>query len=121
MKDRILILDDDPERHAHFEQILPGAICTHTYTAKQAINTLDRSPAFDVVFLDHDLPKSEELVGVSNPGTGLDVATHIALKLNPKKLPGHVWIHSHNAEGRLKMATILRRAGIPTTVQRFRY
>jgi CheY-like chemotaxis protein len=117
----VLILDDDPCRHAQFDKMLPQASRSHAYTADQAVAALEESPAFDVVFLDHDLPKSAELLNVSDPGTGLDVAVYIAKELSPTKKPGLVWIHSHNPEGRQKMARILRAAGIPTTVQRFRY
>jgi CheY-like chemotaxis protein len=117
---RVLILDDDVARHAHFDKILPQSSRTHVYTAQQAIVALEKSPAFDVVFLDHDLPKSAELLNVTDPGTGLDVATYIAKDLALSKKPGLVWIHSWNADGRRKMARILHAAGIHTTIQRFR-
>lgn len=120
MSSRVLILDDDQERHDSFDKMLPTTSRTHAYTARQAISAMEESPAFDVVFLDHDLPRSAELLNVADPGTGLDVATYIAKKLSPAKRPGLVWIHSWNADGRLKMARILRAAGITTTIQRFR-
>lgn len=120
MSTRVLILDDDESRHSHFDKMLPQSSRTHVYTAQQAITTLEDSPAFDVVFLDHDLPKSANLLNVTDPGTGLDVATYIAKELDHSKKPGLVWIHSWNADGRRKMARILRAAEIPTTVQRFR-
>lgn len=114
MSPRVLILDDDQDRHHAFDKKLPNASRTHVYTAEQAIMALDHSPAFDIVFLDHDLK-------ADNPGTGTDVALHIARNLPRSKTPGLVWIHSWNPEGRRKMAQILRRDGIQTTVQRFKY
>lgn len=138
MSPRVLILDDDQDRHDELDRKLSQANRTHVYTAEQAIETLDHSPAFDVVFLDYDLPKSAALPhccakvltmpaerpsisdNVNDPGTGLDVALHIAQKLPPQKKPGLVWIHSWNSEGRMRMARVLRRSEIPTTVQRFK-
>lgn len=114
-------MDDDEARHSHFDKLLPRADRTHVYTAHQAIAALDRSPAFDVVFLDHDLPRSSELLNVEDPGTGLEVAVHIARELAPNKRPGLVWIHSWNADGRRRMARVLRASGIDTTVQRFSF
>jgi CheY-like chemotaxis protein len=118
---RVLILDGNPGRHARFDKMLPQAARSHAYTADQAVASLEESPAFDVVFLDHDLPKSAELLNVSDLGTGLDVAVYIAKELSMAKKPGLVWIHSHNPEGRLKMARVLRSAGLVTTIQRFRF
>ncbi len=116
---RILILDDDPYRHEAFKRLVPGrSRIKHAYTAKQAISALDELPAFDVAFLDHDLPKSRDLAGVADPGSGLDVAKHIAA-MNPRRRPTQVWIHSHNPTGRRQMAKILRAAGVETVLQRF--
>lgn len=114
---RVLILDDDPKRHDAFERMMPDAEITRAYTAPQAIQILRDLPAFDLAFLDHDLPMSAKLVGVQDPGNGLQVATHIAQ--NPAKAPHRVWIHTWNHTARLEMAQVLRAARIPVTLQKF--
>lgn len=98
--------------------MMPNTTCTHVYTAPAAIKKL-REKSFDVVFLDHDLPRSADLVGVGDPGCGIDVANFLAQ--HPALAPQLVWIHSWNDEGRLKMANVLKKAGIPVIVQRFQY
>jgi CheY-like chemotaxis protein len=117
---RALILDDDPARHSVFARLLPNAVRFHAYTAPQAIEALECQPAFDIVFLEHDLPRSQSPEGTDNPGTGFDVVAYIATSMPEKKTPGRVWIHTWNTEGRRAMSRVLRNSGIPFTVQRFR-
>lgn len=114
---RVLILDDDPRRHEAFERMMKGAQITRAYTAPQAIQLLQTPPNFDLVFLDHDLPISAELVGVTDPGCGLQVAAFIAE--NPGYRPERVWIHTWNDSARVKMARMLRAAGVDVTLQKF--
>jgi len=114
---RVLILDDDPDRHSAFARMIPRARLTHAYTAEQAIRSMKNKPTFDLALLDHDLQKSSELASVVNPGDGMVVAEFIAS--NPQLSPTRVWIHSWNDSARSKMARILRNAGVPVTIQRF--
>lgn len=114
---RVLILDDDPKRHDAFERMIKDAKITRAYTAPQAVQLLRKRPTFDLVFLDHDLPMSSELVGVADPGCGLQVAAFIAE--NPGCRPRRVWIHTWNNTARVKMARMLRSAGIDVTLQKF--
>lgn len=116
---RVLILDDDPARHEAFSRMLPGARISRAYTASQAVRKLSLSGPFDIAFLDHDLNQSANLVGIKDPGNGLQVAQFIADK--PHLAPHHVWIHSWNDQGRQKMRQVLRAAGIPVTLQKFRH
>jgi len=118
-KNRVLILDDDPGRHDAFNLMLPDAQVFHTYTAGQAIRALKKNPTFDVVFLDHDLPKSQELVGVRDPGDGLQVATFIADQLDPSRIPHQIVIHSWNKAGSRAMARALKKTDCLVTQKRF--
>jgi CheY-like chemotaxis protein len=111
---RVLILDDNPVRHAEFDRIFHGLRLDHTWTAPEAIRKLDSSPRYDVVFLDYDLDRTTD----PEPGCGLDVAEHIA-GMAARKQPRRAYVHSWNESGRQLMATVLRDAGIPTTVRRF--
>ncbi len=117
---RTLILDDDQNRHCAFDRYLAKTLRTHVYTAPQAIDALKKSPPFDIVFLDYDLPRSDNIISSRSPGTGLDVATHIANFLPANQKPGRVWIHTWNPTGQRAMARVLTNAGIPVTIQRFR-
>jgi len=121
MNPRVLILDDEPQRHDAFTLMLPDAVLVRAYTAGQAITSLASNPAFDIAFLDYDLTRSSELIGVADPGNGLEVANYIASELAPELVPHHLWIHSWNDEGRVKMAKILRTTSHPVTLQKFRY
>jgi CheY-like chemotaxis protein len=118
MRDRALVLDDDPARHAEFDRLLPSFSISHAYTAKQAIDRLQNG-LYEIVFLDRDLNRSRELVGVTDPGNGLDVALYITHEMPPSRWPDRVWIHSHNADASRKMSKILRGAGLRVTVHRF--
>lgn len=117
---RVLILDDDENRHLLFsEVILPRAQRQHVWTANQAVKALRDSPPFDIVFLDHDLQLSEGLVGIGSPGNGTQVAYFIAHHLPRNRYPRRIVIHSHNEEGTARMEALLRPTGIPITIRRF--
>jgi CheY-like chemotaxis protein len=111
---RILVLDDNPDRHAEFDRILRGLHLDHAWTAPEAICWLDSSPRYDVVFLDYDL----ERTGNPEPGCGLDVAEHVA-RMDARRRPRRAYVHSWNESGRRLMAKVLRAAAVPTTVKRF--
>lgn len=97
----ILILDDDPARHAGFRKALAAHSLTHAWTSTEATSRLhgySGEPRFDVVMLDHDLGEH----GEESLGTGLDVAREVALA-SADRMPTVVVIHSVNPIGALKM------------------
>lgn len=98
---QILILDDDPARHAGFRAALSAHALTHAWTSTEATSRLhgySNEPRFDAVLLDHDLGE----FGEESLGTGLDVAREVALA-SPDRMPTIVVIHSVNPIGALKM------------------
>lgn len=111
---RVLVLDDDELRHLEFDRILRGTCHARARSAGEAIEMLQKSPRFDVVFLDHDLDLSPEV----DHGTGTDVARYIA-SMEPRTRPKLAYVHSHNARGAAKMAWYMRKAGVKTTVRPF--
>jgi len=51
---KILILDDQPERHEGFIKIYHGHELTHTWTYSECVRAM-KATKFDLVCLDHDL------------------------------------------------------------------
>jgi hypothetical protein len=117
--DRVLILDDNEDRHREFDQILRGIPCLHVYTAKQAISALRDNAPYSLVCLDHDLGNFQNKLLTEDPGSGTDVALYINLHLERKQYPRRVMIHSWNSVGRERMASLIRAVGIPVTVKPF--
>ncbi len=112
---RILVLDDDKNRHKTFARNLIGnEHVVHAYTHDEAITALNEQEKFDVVFLDHDLNDCEHKSldyssGYGGPVelTGLHVARHVA-NLPEEKLPRFAIVHSFNPSGAAHMMTVLR-------------
>jgi len=104
---RVLVLDDDQNRHLAFQQSLIGMIVERAYTAEEAIKQLQSHP-FDVVFLDHDL--GGKVMVASGKGTGYEVAKW--LRNNPHRMPKQIIIHSFNPVGAQNMKTMLPSAQI---------
>lgn len=100
---KILILDDDKERHENFKRNFKEHVLTHVETANDAINEL-KSFKYDAVFLDHDLG-GLSFVDSSEPNTGYQVAKW--LSNNMKHKPKLVYIHSMNPVGAQKMKDLL--------------
>lgn len=124
---RILVLDDDDERHEKFKHHLQGHNVEHVFTVDGIITVLLAEPNFDVVFLDHDLNDNWKYKSVSHidgdniPGyigkcrvelNGVDVASFIAKILPKEKRPKAVVVHSWNPEGAEKMLEVLRETEI---------
>lgn len=108
-KMKILILDDDTERHAGFQKILAGNELAHAYTYSEFVG-LARSGAYDMVCLDHDLgfehaPDTVREDGVVRELTGQDAARWLVN--NPNHCPDNILIHSHNPVGASAMRSIL--------------
>lgn len=100
---RILVLDDEPARHALFAAAWKGNDIVHAWTAGEAEKALD-GKRFDLVTLDHDL-------GPASRGNGMRVARHI-VQMSEEKRPPHVLVHSSNPPGAEAMVDTLQRAGI---------
>ena len=100
---RILFLDDDPERHRHFHGFLEGAAVeiVAVTTAEEAIAAIDASP-FDLICLDHDL--NGQIFVESGPGTGYEVALHLA---RTPRAGAQIVVHSLNEDGARKMLEVL--------------
>lgn len=108
---KILILDDDPNRHVKFSRRLIGNTIRHTRTAAECIQALEKDDQYDYIFLDHDLGKEFE---ASSKGTGYEVADWIAN--HPQKTARQqIIIHSLNSVGAKAMISRLRDAGITAT------
>lgn len=118
---RVLILDDDPQRHETFLRMFAShdIEVRQAFTAQQAINILNLTDRFDLVCLDHDLGEfSETLIG--EPGCGMDVAEFIFLHIDQKKLPKQVLIHSWNAPAAKRMEETIRGTGIKVLATPFK-
>ena len=117
---RILVLDDDPERHSHFASNLTSHQVVHVDTYDKVCDQLARSERFDLVYLDHDLNDHQArsvggptMYGGPRELDGRDVATFIAKKLPKDKRPKKVIVHSWNQTGAAQMVAVLQKAGLP--------
>jgi hypothetical protein len=107
---RVLILDDDRERHDWFDRHYAGHAVWHVYTVEQMRSTMKREIRFDVAQLDHDLGESEN---------GLRAAEFIARTLEERKRPLNCVIHSWNPTGAQRMLGELLSAGLLATYRPF--
>ena len=101
---RILILDNDRERHRHFARKLINDTVVHVFSAKEAIIQLAHEKPFDAVFLDHDLGDAGDLEA-SGPGTGYEVAKWLAE--HGDRCPPAVILHTFNPVGAQNMQALL--------------
>ena len=105
---RVFVIDDDPGRHRHFARWFREQELVAVRTVDEAMDALDRGPAFDVAFLDHDLNGFGQtsvmpgLYGGQTELTGADVAMFIR-NLPRFRRPQRVIIHSWNPPGALGM------------------
>lgn len=116
---RVLILDDNDERHEVFRERLIGCDRVHVHTFRECVDALREMPRFDVAYLDHDLndfPAQYQSYcgGFYGAGemTGTDVARYIARGMPREKVPAQIVIHSWNPDGALRMARVLADVGI---------
>ena len=111
MRERVLVLDDDPERLRIFSNVLskPGVMFAFARTAKEAMSMLAKH-RWDLVFLDHDLG----LTPTANPGDGTQVAQFIVSERHRRGRfrKTKFYIHSINPAGNRRMTRLLRRAGL---------
>jgi CheY-like chemotaxis protein len=99
---RILILEDDHQRHSKFKSALIGNYVIIVETVEECVGLLS-SESWDALFLDHDLG-GDQMVA-SGPGTGYEVACW--LEERPHKRPPIIIIHSLNNQGAPKMQAAL--------------
>lgn len=97
---KVLFLDDNLQRRITAKSFFSDCHIVIVETAEQAIEAIDKHSPFDVVYLDHDL--GGQVFVPSDEKSGFSVAQHLA-KLNKKKLPTKVVIHSFNPVGAKKM------------------
>lgn len=100
---RVLILEDDPDRHRAFRKRLGEP--TIVTTAPECIKLLE-AEEWDELYLDHDL--GGEVYVPSGPGTGYEVACW--LEANPARHPRRIVLHSLNPVGRARMKSALPNA-----------
>jgi len=107
---RILILDDDRERHDWFDRHYAGHAVWHVYDVERMRRTMSKEMRFDIVQLDHDLGESEN---------GLRAAQFIARDLEARKHPLSCVVHSWNPAGAMRMVAELRDAGLTVMAHPF--
>lgn len=100
---KILILDDDWERHHAFRRKMIGHVVKHVVTSKECIEALE-TEEFDIAFLDHDLG-GQTMVDPTRGDTGYAVAEWISKNLQKK--PARVIVHSFNPVGGPKMEALI--------------
>lgn len=125
---KVLFMDDDPNRHAQFNRWLnypgPGIQVKETSIAwdgeagKKALET----EVFDMVYLDHDMgpnayARAHDPTVAKDPNEidGTDVANFIA-SLPPERRPKEANCHSLIRENRVRMARILKAAGVRVNI-----
>lgn len=101
---RILILDDNDERIIWFKQYFPEADIAKD--AKEGITKVT-TREYDLIFLDHDLWRTDEL-GEEDNNNGYEVAK--ALVRSPRNRKAEIVIHSMNFAGAQRMKNLLPQA-----------
>jgi hypothetical protein len=112
---RILVLDDDKERHNAFDRIYEDCLVEHAYTYSEFVNKLNYGK-WDLIHLDHDL--GDHTVGDTwidgwgstreyNGKNAVDRVCELDVK------PNEVIVHSINPPGAKAMCQSLTKAGIP--------
>ena len=99
---KILVLEDDPQRHKVFKRNLIGSEYKIVETAEDCIACLKES-SWSVLFLDHDLGGKQMVE--SGPGTGYEVAEWISK--NPDQGPNEIVLHTFNPSGAKNMQRVL--------------
>ena len=107
---RILVLDDDRERHNWFERAYADHEVWHVYNVEDLRKRMNQLPRFDLVQLDHDLGESEN---------GLRAADFIATVLEERKRPLKCVVHSWNPSGAQRMLRSLLDGGLLAVYQPF--
>ena len=120
-KKSFLFLDDNPDRHLAFDQMLIGKPVSvdHVWTAEECIRTLRSSAPYDCVFLDHDL--GGRVFVQEEKGSGSEVAAFIGKDLDRTSYPKRVVVHSWNPAGAERMVRYIAPSGIPCEAIKFSF
>lgn len=102
---KILILEDDHNRHVQFKNNFVNCEITIVETVEKAIKELVENK-FDYLFLDHDLGGTQ--FAPSDENSGYAVAKF--LEQNPQYKPTDIFLHSLNPQGRMTMNMALPEA-----------
>lgn len=111
MADRVLFLDDSPERAKAAKAAL---LCTHVTTAKACIGRLSDIEEWDVLYLDHDLggdPIEEPSTRDANGDTGMSVVLYLLTAGRQHRKRMRVVVHSLNGPAAERMFIHLKGAG----------
>lgn len=100
---KILIVDDQHERHMGLRQQLFGHETTHAFGYTEAVADLKHN-VYDCLYLDHDLANNDVRDGRAL--TGYDIACW--LEEHPGRCPPQVVVHSHNPGGAARILTALQ-------------
>ncbi len=122
---RILILDDMKIRHDTYAERYAGNDIVHTYNFFAFLDALHEQSPFDLIHLDHDLGDF-----VTNPDYWVDGwghkrefngqnASFEVARLDDELLPSQVIIHSINPVGAKAMFEIIKKKGLPVSLQPF--
>lgn len=106
---KILILDDDQERHDKFAKWFRGLDVRHVYTVEEFQDYFDNDTP-DSVFLDHDLNTFFGSGSTRIEITGKDAAKFLCT-LEGSKRPKEIFVHSWNYSGAEDMMQILKQNG----------
>lgn len=106
---KVLILDDERDRHEWFDKQYGGCEVWHAYNLKQFRAHLRRVGRFDIISFDHDIGLRE---------TGLDAAKHLT-SLGPQCFPDECVVHSWNPIGARRIAEYLADCGATVRIARF--
>ena len=93
---RVLILEDDPNRVADFRRNYSDFDLCFVSTVQEAEDVVKAQPAFDVMFLDHDLGGTQ--MAPSDKNSGYEFARRLAI-FHSSKLPKACVVHSLNPNG----------------------
>lgn len=121
---RVLIVDDNPDRHKVFDEVYAGDEVVHTYGYYDTTDALNNGPKFDIIQLDHDLGDFRvpdhmvEMYGKYELN-GYHIAVYFAMDLPYDKRPDRVIIHSVNPDGAQSIYLWLERHGFDVVKRPF--
>lgn len=106
---KILIIDDENERHWGFAKIYSNHQITQAYTVESAIKNLEQYD-YDLIHLDHDLKDFEQFTDGRKPKehTGMEICSYLI----KRGYLGKVIIHSWNTPASFRMKRLFEYAGI---------
>jgi len=121
---RILVLDDDPDRHKAFQRNLYNHEVVSVLTYDAFIEAVTEQNRFDLAFLDRDLnmfeakslgPVDSMYGEVPRELTGEDVVVWLLNDCPSEKMPMSFHVHSWNPDPAIRMESRLRAAGHSVT------